>query len=271
MSDVSSTGATSGSSSGPGSGSGFEGRVVLVTGGASGIGRASAEAFARLGASVMVADRDEVHGDVVVAAIRAAGGEARFVRVDVAEPDQIRAMVDAVEEEYGRLDVAVNNAGMPGTYKAFSDQLLDDWQRTLAVNLTGVFLSMQAEIPAMLDVGRGAIVNVSSAAGLMGFANLPAYVASKHGVIGLTKSVALEYARQDIRINAVCPGNIHTPMLLGFAGGDEETLQGMGKLTPMGRLGTPAEIAESIVWLCSDAASYVTGHAMAVDGGVLAT
>ena len=253
------------------SGSGFAGKVVLITGGASGSGRASAEAFARLGASVMVADRDEVHGDVVVAAIRASGGQARFVRVDVAEPDQIRAMVDAVEEEYGRLDVAVNNAGTPGTYKAFSDQLLDDWQRTLAVNLTGVFLSMQAEIPAMLDVGRGAIVNVSSAAGLMGFANLPAYVASKHGVIGLTKSVALEYARQDIRINAVCPGNIHTPMLEGFAGGDEKTLQGMGKVTPMGRLGTPAEIAESIVWLCSDAASYVTGHAMAVDGGVLAT
>ena len=146
------------------SGSGFAGKVVLITGGASGIGRASAEAFARLGASVMVADRDEVHGDVVVAAIRASGGQARFVRVDVAEPDQIRAMVDAVEEEYGRLDVAVNNAGTPGTYKAFSDQLLDDWQRTLAVNLTGVFLSMQAEIPAMLDVGRGAIVNVSSAA-----------------------------------------------------------------------------------------------------------
>ncbi|MGZ4682070.1 MAG: SDR family NAD(P)-dependent oxidoreductase [Acidimicrobiales bacterium] len=252
-------------------GSGFEGRVVLVTGGASGIGRASAETFARLGASVMVADRDEVHGDVVVAAIRAAGGQARFVRVDVAEPDQIRAMVDAVEEEFGRLDVAVNNAGTPGTYKPYADQLLDDWQHTLAVNLTGVFLSMQAEIPAMLDVGRGAIVNVSSAAGLMGFANLPGYVASKHGVIGLTKSVALEYARDDIRVNAVCPGSIHTPMLEGFVDGTQSALQGMGTVTPMGRLGTPAEIAEAIVWLCSDAASYVTGHAMAVDGGVLAT
>jgi NAD(P)-dependent dehydrogenase (short-subunit alcohol dehydrogenase family) len=250
---------------------GFAGRVVLVTGGSSGIGRASAEAFARLGASVMVADRDEVHGDVVVAAIEAKGGTARFVRVDVAEPDQVLAMVAAVEEEFGRLDVAVNNAGTPGTYKPFADQALDDWQRTLAVNLTGVFLSMQAEIPAMLDVGRGAIVNVASAAGLMGFANLPAYVASKHGVVGLTKAVALEYARQDIRVNAVCPGNVHTPMLEGFVGGDQNALQGMGKVTPMGRLGTPAEIAESIVWLCSDAASYVTGHAMAVDGGVLAT
>jgi NAD(P)-dependent dehydrogenase (short-subunit alcohol dehydrogenase family) len=236
----------------------FDGRVALVTGGASGIGRAAAEAFARLGASVMVADRDETHGDLVVAAITAGGGRARFV-------------VAAVEEEFGRLDVAVNNAGIPGTYKPLTDQLLDDWQRTLAVNLTGTFLCMQEEIPAMLDVGRGAIVNVASAAGLMGFANLPAYVASKHGVIGLTKGVALEYARQDIRVNAVCPGNVHTPMLEGFVGGDEVALQGMGKVTPIGRLGTPSEIAEAIVWLCSDAAAFVTGHAMAVDGGVLAS
>jgi NAD(P)-dependent dehydrogenase (short-subunit alcohol dehydrogenase family) len=249
----------------------FDGRVALVTGGASGIGRAAAEAFARLGASVMVADRDETHGDLVVAAITAGGGRARFVRTDVAEQDQVRRMVAAVEEEFGRLDVAVNNAGIPGTYKPLTDQLLDDWQRTLAVNLTGTFLCMQEEIPAMLDVGRGAIVNVASAAGLMGFANLPAYVASKHGVIGLTKGVALEYARQDIRVNAVCPGNVHTPMLEGFVGGDQVALQGMGKVTPIGRLGTPSEIAEAIVWLCSDAAAFVTGHAMAVDGGVLAS
>jgi NAD(P)-dependent dehydrogenase (short-subunit alcohol dehydrogenase family) len=252
-------------------GSRFDGRVALVTGGASGIGRATAEAFARLGASVMVADRDETHGDLVVAAITAAGGQARFVRTDVAEPDQVTAMIAAVEEEFGRLDVAVNNAGRPGTYKPFHDQRLDDWQRTLDVNLTGTFLCLQAEIPAILDVGRGAIVNVASAAGLMGFAHLPAYVASKHGVVGLTKAVALEYARQEIRVNAVCPGNVHTPMLEGFVGGDQDALQGMGKVTPIGRLGTPAEIAEAIVWLCSDAAGFVTGHAMAVDGGVLAT
>jgi NAD(P)-dependent dehydrogenase (short-subunit alcohol dehydrogenase family) len=247
------------------------GRVALVTGGASGIGRAACERFAQLGASVMVADRDAAHGDLVVAAITAAGGTARFVRTDVADPVQVTAMIDAVEEEFGRLDMAVNNAGMPGTYKALHDQRLDDWQRTLDVNLTGTFLCLQAEIPAILDVGQGAIVNVASAAGLMGFSNLPAYVASKHGVVGLTKAVALEYARQGVRINAVCPGNVHTPMLEGFVGGDQAALQGMGKVTPIGRLGTPAEIAEAIVWLCSDAASFVTGHAMAVDGGVLAT
>jgi NAD(P)-dependent dehydrogenase (short-subunit alcohol dehydrogenase family) len=249
----------------------FEGKVALVTGGGSGIGRATALKLARQGAAVMVADIHRAHADLVVAAIEGIGGRARSITVDVADPTRVEAMVAAIEEEFGRLDVAVNNAGTAGTYKPLIDQSLDDWQRTLAVNLTGTFLCMQAEIPAMLDVGRGAIVNVASAAGLMGFANLPAYVASKHGVIGLTKSVALEYARQEIRVNAVCPGNVHTPMLEGFVGGDAEALQGMGQMTPIGRLATPEEIAEAIVWLCSDAASYVTGHAMAVDGGVLAT
>ena len=166
----------------------------------------------------------------------------------------------------------MNNAGTPGTYKPFAEQRLADWQRTVDINLTGTFLCLQAELAVMAEAGRGAIVNVASAAGLMGFANLPAYVASKHGVVGLTKSVALEFARGGgIRINAVCPGNVHTPMLEGFTGGDQAALQGMGKVTPIGRLARPAEIAEAIVWLCSDAASFVTGHAMAVDGGVLAT
>ncbi len=249
----------------------FDGKVALVTGGASGIGRASAERFAGAGAKVVVADLDDAQGGGTVGAINATGGEAVFVRVDVADPEQVAAMVSTAIDGFGRLDIAVNSAGLPGTYAAFDDQRLDDWQRTIAVNLTGTFLAMQAQIPPMLAAGGGAIVNVASAAGLMGFANLPAYVASKHGVIGLTKSVALEYARQGIRVNAVCPGSVRTQMLEGFAGGDEKTLQGMGKMTPVGRLGTPAEIAEAIVWLCSDAASYVTGHAMAVDGGVLAT
>ena len=160
---------------------------------------------------------------------------------------------------------------MSGTYAPLGDQTLDDWNRTLAVNLTSVFLSMQAEIPAMLDGGGGAIVNTASGAGLMGFANLPAYVASKHGVVGLTKSVALEFARKGIRVNAVCPGSVRTPMLEGFTGGDEAALQGMGKMQPIGRLGTPDEIAEAIVWLCSDAASFVTGVGLPVDGGVMAT
>ena len=251
------------------------GRVALVTGGASGIGRATCELFVRRGASVMVADLDAEAAAATAQALGDAapdgGGAVDSVVVDVAVPEQVQAMVDDTLARFGDLDAAVNNAGTPGTYKPLADQLLADWQRTVDINLTGTFLCVQAELAVMSDAGRGSIVNVASAAGLMGFANLPAYVASKHGVVGLTKSVALEFARQGIRINAVCPGNVHTPMLEGFAGGDEQALQGMGRVTPIGRLADPAEIAEAIVWLCSDAASFVTGHAMAVDGGVLAT
>lgn len=249
----------------------FGGKVALVTGGASGIGRATVEQLAAAGARVVVADLDEVRGAGLADAINGGGGEAVFVRADVTVPDEVEAMVAAAVDRFGRLDVAVNNAGRPGTYAALTDQTLEDWERTVAVNLTGTFLCLRAEIGAMVGAGGGAIVNVASAAGLMGFAQLPAYVASKHGVIGLTKSVALEFARNGIRVNAVCPGNVRTQMLEGFAGGDEQILQGMGRMQPIGRLGTPQEVAEAIVWLCSDAASFVTGHAMAVDGGVLAT
>ncbi|MEJ5254023.1 MAG: glucose 1-dehydrogenase [Acidimicrobiales bacterium] len=249
----------------------FEGRVALVTGGASGIGRATVEQLAADGARVVVADLDDAGGADVVDAVRAAGGEAVFVRTDVAVPDDVDAMVATAVGRFGRLDVAVNNAARPGTYAPLAEQTIEDWERTIAVNLTATFLCLRAEIPPMLATGGGAIVNVASAAGLMGFAHLPAYVASKHGVIGLTRSVALEFAKQGVRVNAVCPGNVRTQMLEGFAGGDEQTLQGMGRMQPIGRLGTPQEVAEAIVWLCSDAASFVTGHAMAVDGGVLAT
>lgn len=249
----------------------LEGRVALVTGGGSGIGRATVELLARRGARVLVADLDEAGGTATAEAVAGAGGEARFVRTDVADPAQIGAMVAAAVETFGALHLAVNNAGMPGTYAPLTDQRLEDWERTLAVNLTGVFLSMQAELPHLLAAGGGAIVNTASAAGLMGFANLPAYVASKHGVVGLTKSVALEYASRGVRVNAVCPGSVRTRMLEGFAGGSEEMLTGMGRAQPIGRLGTSEEVAEAIVWLCSDAASFVTGHALAVDGGVLAT
>jgi len=253
----------------------LSGRVALVTGGASGIGRAASALFVARGASVMIADLDGERGVATAAELSAAAPDGLAVDsvvVDVADADQTRAMVAATVERFGRLDAAVNNAGTPGTYKPFAEQRLADWQRTVDINLTGTFLCLQAELAVMAEAGRGAIVNVASAAGLMGFANLPAYVASKHGVVGLTKSVALEFARGGgIRINAVCPGNVHTPMLEGFAGGDRQALQGMGKVTPIGRLAQPEEIAEAIVWLCSDAASFVTGHAMAVDGGVLAT
>lgn len=249
----------------------FVGKVALVTGGASGIGRAAAEQFAARGAKVLVADRDEAGGAETVRRIVEAGGEAVARATDVADPEHVAAMVAAAVETFGRLDVALNNAGTPGTYAPLAEQTLADWNHTLAVNLTSVFLSMQAEIPPMLAAGGGAIVNTASAAGLMGFANLPAYVASKHGVVGLTKSVALEFAGKGIRINAVCPGSIRTQMLEGFTGGDDKVLEGMGRMQPIGRLGTPEEVAEAVVWLCSDAASFVTGHALAVDGGVLAT
>jgi NAD(P)-dependent dehydrogenase (short-subunit alcohol dehydrogenase family) len=250
----------------------LEGRVALVTGGASGIGRATATLFAERGASVMIADLD-ARAAATAASEISSESDARVeaVGVDVSDPEQVAAMVSAAVAAFGRLDLAVNNAGTPGTFAPLPDQRLEDWQRTVAVNLTGTFLCVQAEVPAIIDAGGGAIVNVASAAGLIGFANLPAYVASKHGVVGLTKSVALEYARSGIRVNAVCPGNVHTPMLEGFVGGDQKALQGMGKVTPVGRLARPSEIAEAILWLCSDAASFVTGHAMAVDGGVLAT
>ena len=252
------------------------GRVALVTGGASGIGRATCELFVRRGASVMVADVDAERAEDTAAAsgpwCPRVGAGSTPSRSTWPWPTRCRPWWRPPSRGSGGLDAAVNNAGTPGTYKPLADQELADWQRTVDINLTGTFLCLQAELAVMGQAGRGAIVNVASAAGLMGFANLPGYVASKHGVVGLTKSVALEFARGGgIRVNAVCPGNVRTPMLEGFTGGDEQALTGMGRVTPIGRLAQPAEIAEAIVWLCSDAASFVTGHAMAVDGGVLAT
>lgn len=248
----------------------FDGKVALVTGAASGIGRAAALQLAGRGARVVVADLDPDGLDAVVAEITGAGGEATAVPTDVADPEQITRLVASAVATYGRLDLALNNAGLSGTYAALADQTLESWEHTLAVNLTGVFLCLQAEIPAMLATGGGAIVNTASAAGQMGFANLPAYVASKHGVIGLTKSVALEFARKGVRVNAICPGTVRTRMIREFAGSDEAVEQ-MGRMAPMARIGEPDEVAEAAVWLLSDAARFVTGHALAVDGGVLAT
>lgn len=248
----------------------FAGRVALVTGAASGIGRSAAQLFAARGASVVVADLDADGLAATAAELTGRGADALAVPTDVADPGAVTALVAAAVDRFGRLDVAFNNAGMSGTYAPLPDQTLAGWERTLAVNLTSVFLCLQAEIPAMLAGGGGAIVNTASAAGEIGFAHLPAYVASKHGVLGLTKSVALEYARQGVRVNAICPGTVRTTMLTAFAG-SAEAVEAMGALAPIGRVAEPSEPAEAAVWLCSDAASFVTGTALAVDGGVLAT
>lgn len=245
-------------------------RVALVTGAASGIGRASALAFAEVGAQVVVADVDETGGAETVAAIEAAGGEAVFVPADVTDDGQVEALVAGAVARFGRLDWALNNAGTTGAGGLTADYDLEDWHRTIALNLTGVFLCLRHEIPVMVAGGGGAIVNMASGAGLRGFAGLPAYVASKHGVVGLTRASALEYAGQGVRINAVCPGSTATPMLEGYIDGDPKIEKMMTRSVPLGRLGRPTEIAAAVVWLCSDAASFVTGHALAADGGATA-
>jgi len=245
-------------------------KVALITGGASGLGRACATVFAREGASVVVADVDDAGGPETARLAEAVGAQSEFVRADVREPRDVEEMVERVLARFGRLDAAVNNAGTTGPGGRVTDYSLDDWNRTLALNLTGVFLCMKHEIPPMVEQGGGAIVNVSSGAGLVGFAGLPAYVASKHGVVGLTRAAALEYVGDGVRVNAVCPGSTRTPMLEAFMGGDPEIERMMERSAPIGRLARPDEIAEAIAWLCSDAASFVVGHAMAVDGGAVA-
>jgi NAD(P)-dependent dehydrogenase (short-subunit alcohol dehydrogenase family) len=242
-------------------------RVALVTGGASGLGRASALAFAADGARVVVADVDEAGGAETVASIEHAGGEALFVPTDVTEEGQVAALVAGALARFGGLDAALNNAGTTGAGGFTADYDVEDWHRTLALNLTAVFLCLRHEIPAMLDRGGGAIVNMASGAGLRGFPGLPAYVASKHGVVGLTRAAALEYAPRGVRVNAVCPGSTRTPMLEGYIAGDPKVERMMTRGVPLGRLGTPDEVARAVVWLCSDAASFVVGHAFAVDGG----
>jgi NAD(P)-dependent dehydrogenase (short-subunit alcohol dehydrogenase family) len=257
-------------STGAGESGEFAGRAGLVTGGGSGIGRASALAFGRLGAQVTVADLDAAGGDETVALITAEGGRARFARADVTDPDQVAALVNGAVDAYGGLDFAHNNAGINGPSGFTADFAVEDWDRVIAVNLRSVFLCMKFELPHLVTRGGGAIVNTASGAGLRAFAGLPAYVASKHGVVGLTKAAAAEYAKAGVRINAVCPGSTRTPMLEEFM----DRIPGMEKMmaagSPMRRLATPEEIAAAVVWLCSDAASFVVGTAFPVDGGATA-
>ena len=247
----------------------LEGKIALVTGGSSGIGRASARAFARESARVMVADVAVEGGQETVRLIQEAGGEATFMQVDVTQAPAVAALIAKIVTVYGRLDCAHNNAGIEGAIGPTADCAEDNWDRVISVNLKGVWLCMKYEIPQMLQQDRGTIVNTASAAGLVGARGIPAYVASKHGVVGLTKSAALEYARAGIRVNAVCPGVIRTPMVERLLGDRPRAEARLRELEPVGRLGTPEEVAEAVVWLCSDAASFVTGHAMSVDGGMV--
>jgi len=237
------------------SGDDLRGRVGLVTGGASGIGAATVELLRSRGVTVVAAD------------LRAGDG---VEALDVTDEVAVDALVATIVERHGRLDLAANVAGTPGVYANVADSSTDVWRSTMAVNLDGVYFCVRAELRAMRAAGGGSIVNVASSAGRMGVPGLAAYSASKHGVIGLTKSAALEVAREGIRVNAVLPGSVRTPMLRGFVGGDESLLERMGQRAPMGRLGEPDEIAEAIVWLLSDAARFVTGNTLAPDGGVAA-
>ncbi|WDF74274.1 SDR family NAD(P)-dependent oxidoreductase [Novosphingobium sp. KACC 22771] len=245
----------------------FEGRVALVTGAGSGIGRAAAIGFARSGAAVLVSDVNVAGGEETVAQIAAAGGKALFQRCDVSNPHEAAAMVACAVEAFGGLDFAYNNAGINDiAADEFEDAV---WARSLAVNLTGVMNCMRAESEVMLTKGKGAIVNTSSINGVIGNAAQPAYTAAKHGVIGLTRSAALRWAKSGIRVNAVCPGIIDTPMA-AQAAQNPEARRIIETITPMARMGKAEEIAAAAIWLCSDEASFVTGQPLVVDGGVTA-
>jgi NAD(P)-dependent dehydrogenase (short-subunit alcohol dehydrogenase family) len=248
-----------------------EPKVAFVSGGGSGIGRASALAFARQGMAVVVADADGAAAAAVAAEVIALGGQAESVQVDVTDEEGVRAAVGLAVSRFGRLDAAVNSAGIQGDLAPAGECTAANFERTLAVNLTGTFLCMKEEINAMLASGGGSIVNLASNFGLVGKKRIPAYCASKHGVIGLTKSASLDYAAQGIRINSVCPGPTMTPMLEKIAAdsGDmgDLMLKEVEESVPMGRMGTADEVAAGIAWLCSDASSWVTGTAMSVDGG----
>lgn len=248
----------------------FHDRVAIVTGASSGIGRETALQFAMNGAKVVVADIHDGLSEQTVQLIRDKGGEAFYCRCDVSQSDQVQHLIAETVQRYHRLNLACNNAGIEGLQAIATEQTEENWQRVIDTNLKGVWLCMKYQIPELLKANGGAIVNVSSIAGLVGFSGLSGYVASKHGVVGLTKTAALEFAEQNIRINAVCPGPIMTPMLqrlmTNTPGFEERVVAGV----PEKRIGDPREVADTILFLCSDQAKYITGQSLAVDGGWVA-
>lgn len=244
------------------------GKVAFVTGAGGGIGRAAALGFAREGADVVVADISEKENQQTARMIEEQGGRALAVRCDVTRVEDVKAALDNTVATFGRLDFAFNNAGIePRNPAPTADYDLDEWERIIAIDLRGVFLCMKYEIPLMLKSGGGAIVNTSSGAGVIGIKGSPAYTAAKHGVIGLTRAAALDYASQNVRVNAVCPGYIDTPMMDRFTGGTEEGRAKVISEEPIGRMGRPQEIADAVLWLCSDASAFVIGSALVIDGG----
>lgn len=247
----------------------LEAKVVLVTGRSLGIGRASAIALAKEGANVVVADVDGENGQTTINMIENLVGVAHFVKTDVSFASEVEMLVGRTVDLFGRLDYAVNNAGIVGGRAPAADCTEEDWDKVIGINLKGAWLCMKYEILQMLKIGGGSIVNIASGAGLVGLTN-SAYTASKHAVVGLTKSATISYSKEGIRVNAVCPGYVRTPMIESILQENSEIEPRLGALHPIGRLGIPEEIAAAVVWLCSEAASFVTGHAMAVDGGYVA-